>query len=105
VSAGENVLVFDTKHQELLCLATATGKLLWRQEIGEPIAAPLVVDDRVLVVAESGRMFVFDLRTVRAKAICNSLNRSASRRLSIMRANGCTSPAITLASTACRCRI
>lgn len=61
VMAGDNVLAFDTKHQELLCLAAATGKLVWRQEIREPIAAPLVVGDRVFAAAESGKLYVINL--------------------------------------------
>jgi outer membrane protein assembly factor BamB len=63
VSAGNNVLVFDTKHQELECLALKTGKLVWRQAIGEAVAAPLVVGGRVLVAAESGRLYVIDLQS------------------------------------------
>jgi outer membrane protein assembly factor BamB len=63
VSVQESVLAFDTKHQELLCLAAQSGKLLWRQEIGEPVSAPLVVGEQVFVAAESGRLYVIELAT------------------------------------------
>ncbi len=61
VNAGDDVLVFDSKHLELLCLKTGTGDLVWRLEFGEKIAAPLVVDDRAFVAAESGRLYLVDL--------------------------------------------
>jgi len=60
---GDHVLVFDSKHQELLCLEARTGKLVWCQEFGEPIAAPLVVEDRAYVAAESGRLYLVDLHS------------------------------------------
>ena len=41
----------------------APAKLVWRQEFGEPIAAPLAVGDRAFVAAESGRLYLVDLRT------------------------------------------
>ena len=52
VSVGKNVLAFDTKYRELLCLNARTGKLVWRQEFGEPIAPPLAVGDRAFVASE-----------------------------------------------------
>lgn len=61
LTAGENVLVFDSEYQELLALAASTGKLVWRQEIGEPIAEPLAVRDRAYVAAESGKLYIVDL--------------------------------------------
>jgi outer membrane protein assembly factor BamB len=63
LAVGNDVLVFDSKRQELLCLETQTGNLKWRQAFGESIAVPLVVEDRVFVAAESGRLYVVDLRT------------------------------------------
>ena len=63
VLVGDHLLAFDAKHQELLCLQALTGKLVWRQQLGEPTAAPLVVDQRIFVAAESGRLYVVDLRT------------------------------------------
>jgi outer membrane protein assembly factor BamB/tetratricopeptide (TPR) repeat protein len=56
-----DVLVVDTVRHELLRLESATGRLVWRQSIGEPFAAPLVTDHRAFVAAESGRLFVIDL--------------------------------------------
>jgi outer membrane protein assembly factor BamB len=61
VSVGKNVLVFDTKYRELLCLNARTGKLVWRQEFGEPIAPPLAVGDRAFVASESGKLYLVDV--------------------------------------------
>ena len=61
VMVGDNVLVFDSKFLELLCLDARTGKLVWRQEFGEPVAAPLAVADRAFVAAESGKLYLVDL--------------------------------------------
>ncbi|MEX2091155.1 MAG: PQQ-binding-like beta-propeller repeat protein [Pirellulales bacterium] len=61
VTVGDHVLAFDAKYQELLCLEARTGKLVWRQEFGEPIATPLAVADRAFVATESGRLFLVDL--------------------------------------------
>ncbi len=63
VMVGENVLVIDSKHLELLCLEARTGNLVWRQEFGEPIAEPLAVADRAFVAAQSGKLFLVDLRS------------------------------------------
>lgn len=63
VLAGDNVLVFDTEYLELLCLKARTGQLVWRQEFGEPIAAPLAVGDRTFVATESGRLYLISLKS------------------------------------------
>jgi tetratricopeptide (TPR) repeat protein len=63
ILAGNHVLVFDTKYLELLCLEARTGKLVWRQEFAEPIAAPLAVGDRAFVAAESGKLYLVDLKS------------------------------------------
>lgn len=60
---GGRLLVFDSKHQELLSLDERSGRLVWRQEIGEPIAAPLAVGNQVYVAAPSGKLYVLDLTT------------------------------------------
>lgn len=61
ITVGDQVLVVDSKHRELLCLALRGGELVWRQEFGEQIATPLAVAGRLFVAAESGRLFVVDL--------------------------------------------
>ncbi|MGD9636451.1 MAG: PQQ-binding-like beta-propeller repeat protein, partial [Pirellulales bacterium] len=61
LSVGSRVLVFDAKHQELQSLDELTGKLVWRQEIGEPIAAPLTVGNKAFLAAASGKLYVLDL--------------------------------------------
>jgi outer membrane protein assembly factor BamB len=58
---GDDVLVVDSKYHELLRLDAPTGQFVWRQELGEPFAAPLVVGGRAYVAAESGRLYVIDL--------------------------------------------
>ena len=58
-----DVIFADTVRHELLRLDAATGKLLWRQTIGTPFAEPLLVGDRAYVAADSGRLFVLDLKT------------------------------------------
>jgi PQQ-like domain len=63
VLVGNNVLVFDTKYLELQCLNARTGKLVWRQEFGEPIAPPLAVGDRAFVATESGRLYLIALKS------------------------------------------
>lgn len=63
LSIGGHVLVFDSKHQELLSLDERSGQLVWRQTIGEPIAAPLAVGGRAYVATESGKLFVIDVET------------------------------------------
>ncbi len=58
---GGDVLVTDARHKELVRLNAATGKLVWRQTVGEPFSEPLVVGPRVFLAAKSGRLYVVDL--------------------------------------------
>ena len=60
---GDDVLVIDAARQELVCLNAASGELRWRQTIGEPFAPPLIVGERGFVAADSGRLFVIDLKS------------------------------------------
>lgn len=60
---GDDVLLVDSVQHELLKLEAATGKLIWRQTIGEAFANPLVTTDRAYVPADSGRLYVLDLKT------------------------------------------
>jgi outer membrane protein assembly factor BamB len=55
--SGSDALLVDAAHNELLRVEGATGRLRWRQVIGEPFDAyPVVADDRILVAARSGKL-------------------------------------------------
>lgn len=58
-----DVLVTDAARSELLRLDAATGRLLWHQVIGEPFAGALVVGERGFLAAESGRLYVVELKS------------------------------------------
>lgn len=60
---GADALVVDRRGQALLRLAARTGKLIWRLNVGEPFADPLVLDNRLYVAARSGRLLVIDTDT------------------------------------------
>jgi hypothetical protein len=60
---GADALVTDTARNELVRLEGATGRLAWRQAIGEPFAQPAVVGERAFLAGESGRLHVVDLKT------------------------------------------
>lgn len=63
IAVGDDVLVVGATRHELVRLEAATGKLRWRQPLGEPVAPPLVVGDRAFVAAESGRLYLVDLKS------------------------------------------
>jgi outer membrane protein assembly factor BamB len=55
--SGSDALLVDAAHNELLRVEGATGRLRWRQVIGEPFDAyPVVADDRILVATRSGKL-------------------------------------------------
>lgn len=58
---GDDILISDTLHHELLRVETPSGRLKWRQAIGHPFAEPLVVGEQAFVAADSGRLFIIDL--------------------------------------------
>ncbi len=60
---GSDVLISDTTHNELLRIESQTGRLKWRQSIGEPFAQPLVVGERGFIAADSGKFYVVDLNS------------------------------------------
>jgi outer membrane protein assembly factor BamB len=62
-SIAGDVLVVDAAQNELLRLELQSGKLKWRQALGEPFTQPLVVGDRAFVAADSGRLYVIDLNS------------------------------------------
>ena len=57
------MIVADTVRHELLRLDAATGKLVWRQTFKEAFAEPLFAGDRAFVAADSGRVYVVDLKS------------------------------------------
>ncbi|WZO99603.1 PQQ-binding-like beta-propeller repeat protein [Isosphaeraceae bacterium EP7] len=70
-----SVLAFDSRHDELLRLEARTGKLLWRQPMGEPIVAPpLVLGDQMVQAMPGGTLVVLDLGSGEVRGTL-SLNR------------------------------
>jgi outer membrane protein assembly factor BamB len=63
ISFNGHLLVADIQRHELLRLDSATGQLLWRQALGEPFTEPLVVAERGFVPADSGRLYVIDMKS------------------------------------------
>ena len=56
-------LVVDSTHHELVRLEGMTGKLKWRQSLGEPFARPVIANKRILAASASGKLHVVDLDT------------------------------------------
>jgi outer membrane protein assembly factor BamB len=65
-AAEPSVLVIDMVHDELVAVQTKTGKLVWRQSVGEPIgAAPLPFRNKLYQPTSKGSLFVIDQNTGR----------------------------------------
>ena len=61
---GSDVLLTDSVNHELLRVEGATGRLLWRHALEQPIVAePVRVGNRLLVPTENGRLVIVDLLT------------------------------------------
>jgi len=61
---GSDVLLVDPVRNEVLRVEATTGRLRWRHPVGERFdAQPVVVDDKVLVAAPSGRLGIIDAAT------------------------------------------
>jgi outer membrane protein assembly factor BamB len=61
---GSDVVLGAALRQEVRRLNSLTGRTLWRQAIGEPLAAePVAAGERVLVATPSGRLVVIDAAT------------------------------------------
>jgi outer membrane protein assembly factor BamB len=58
--ADANVLVSDARAQSLVCLAGDSGKLVWRQPLGEAFFPPILHDGKVLVTTSAGRLLEID---------------------------------------------
>lgn len=62
--SGRNpsAIAFDARHDELVRFDGRTGKLLWRQALGEPITSPpLVLGNQIVQVIPSGKLVLIDL--------------------------------------------
>jgi hypothetical protein len=67
--AGD-LLVFDERSWDVLRLAGRTGKLVWRQDLGEKFAAPAVGSQYIALTLDTGRV-------VRVNAETGELDRAA----------------------------
>ena len=72
VPGGSTVLAFDVRHDELVLLDARTGKFVWRQEIGEPLAdPPLLLGNQVIQATPGGKLLLIDLPTGSLRATVN----------------------------------
>ena len=55
-----DLLVVDDRHHELLKLASATGKLLWRHPFESPVTRPVLLGDQILIAESAGKLHVLD---------------------------------------------
>jgi outer membrane protein assembly factor BamB len=66
---GTTALVFDARHDELVRVDGRTGRLVWRQEIGEPVTdPPLVLGNQVIQTTAGGKLIAIDLSSGERKA-------------------------------------
>lgn len=63
---GADVIVVDSRHQELLRLQGDTGQLVWRTPIGEEFAEPVLRGNRILLATAGGRILDVDAETGQA---------------------------------------
>jgi len=62
VPGDATALLFDARHHELQRRDARTGRLVWRQEVGESVdSAPLVIGQQVYQTSPGGRLLVLDL--------------------------------------------
>ncbi|MCH9792054.1 MAG: PQQ-like beta-propeller repeat protein, partial [Planctomycetes bacterium] len=56
------LLVFDTRHQDLLCVSQKSGKLIWRQTLpARPTGKPLLHQGTIVISCNSGDLISIDL--------------------------------------------
>ncbi len=60
---GSDILLVDARYDELQRVKAATGEVVWRQQIGEEFARPLVTADAVIVTTRSGRVCQIEAAT------------------------------------------
>jgi len=59
-----SLLLFDTRHQDLLCVTQKNGELVWRQTVpSRPTGKPLVTQGTIIVSCEGGELLNLDLQT------------------------------------------
>lgn len=63
----DSLLVVDQKKHDLLLMEKATGKIIWRTEIGEAFLEPAFADDQIVVTTESGKVFGLDRQSGNAE--------------------------------------
>ncbi|WP_165072372.1 outer membrane protein assembly factor BamB family protein [Paludisphaera rhizosphaerae] len=64
VPGDPSVLMFDARRNELARRDARTGRLIWRQPLGEPVdASPLVLGEHVYQSIPSGKLVVLSLST------------------------------------------
>jgi outer membrane protein assembly factor BamB len=61
--AAADAIVADARTHELLRLAAATGKVVWRQAVGQPFFAPAVAGERMYVTTQTGRVLQIDAQS------------------------------------------
>ncbi|MEW4567084.1 PQQ-binding-like beta-propeller repeat protein [Tautonia sp. JC769] len=60
--ARGDVLVFDSRHEDLLRLAGQDGRLVWRQELGEAVVdPPLILGNQLAQPTAAGRLVLINL--------------------------------------------
>src|SRR5262249_48412958 len=59
VPGGSTLLAFDARHNELVRLDARTGKLVWRQGLEEPGAAPPLCQGHPIIQARPGGQVLF----------------------------------------------
>lgn len=60
---AEHVLIADQLNHDLVKVTAKDGRVVWRNEIGEPFLTPQVDEDMILLTAESGNLFKLDRGT------------------------------------------
>ncbi|MEO6810181.1 MAG: PQQ-binding-like beta-propeller repeat protein, partial [Isosphaeraceae bacterium] len=61
---GSTALVVDARVNALICLEGRTGRLLWRQDLSEPVkAAPLVLGNQIVQATPTGKVLLIDLNS------------------------------------------
>ncbi|QDV37046.1 outer membrane protein assembly factor BamB family protein [Tautonia plasticadhaerens] len=62
--AGGDVLVVDARHDDLVRLDGADGRLVWRQKLGGPVAdPPLILGNQIAQGTIEGRLLLFNVST------------------------------------------
>jgi outer membrane protein assembly factor BamB len=72
IPGSSEVLAVDARFDELVKLTGATGGLVWRQALGEPVSdPPLVLGSQVIQPTPGGKLLLFDLQSGALRATLN----------------------------------